>query len=126
MDLIWKQYEKHIELYKYYLDIVVKINAFHFAISGAIFSFYFAHIDTPDIKWALLLPALMSLCLTLFFTYAAVISLVSRQDVFDLRDQMKLKVAPELMVLTVFLGIFSLANLLTFVGAIYVIFIQCA
>jgi len=125
LEIIWKQYEKHIELYKFYLDLVIKVNAFHFAICGAIFSFYFANRAVPDAKWALLLPALLSFCLTAFFCYGAIANLVSRSDVFELRGIMGLKVAPDLMVLTVFLGIFSLGNLLTFFGAIYIMFIQC-
>ncbi|MFT7300871.1 MAG: hypothetical protein ACI89Z_001336 [Porticoccus sp.] len=50
----WRQYATHIDLYKFYLGMVVKINAFHFAISGAIFSFYFtnANVDNPDIRWS--------------------------------------------------------------------------
>ena len=125
-ETIWKQYEKHIDLYKFYMDLVVKTNAFHFAISGAIVSFYFANKSNPNIQWVLLLPALLSLCLFVFFIFGAVINSASRRDVFELRDQLGLKVAPELIVLTVFLSIFSLANLLTFLGAIYVIYSHCA
>lgn len=125
-DKLWKQYEKHIDLYKFYMELVVKINAFHFAISGAIASFYFANQSNVSMKWALLLPALLSLCLFVFFIFGAIANLVSRNDVFELRDQLGLKVAPELIVLTVFLGIFALANLLTFTGAMYAMFSNCA
>ncbi len=125
-DKLWKQYEKHIDLYKFYMELVVKINAFHFAISGAIASFYFANQANANIKWALLLPALLSLCLFVFFVFGAIANLVSRNDVFELRDKLGLKVAPELIVLTVFLGIFAMANLLTFAGATYVMFSNCA
>jgi len=117
----WRQYAKHIDLYRFYLDLVVKINAFHFAISGAIFSFYFANRGEPDVQWSLALPALMSLSLVVLFTYGAFANLVSRRDVFKLKDKLGLEVAPELMVLTVFLVIFGLANLLTFGGAVYVL-----
>ncbi len=120
-ELLWRQYDKHIELYRFYLEIVVKINAFHYAISGAIFSFYFANKLEPSIKWAIALPALLSLSLAVLFAYGAWANLVSRKDVFDLRDKMGLEVAPELMVLTVLLGIFCVANFLTFGGAIYVL-----
>jgi len=118
----WKQYETQIDLYKFYLDLVVKINAFHFAISGAIISFYFANRDTDSIQWALLLPAVLSICLVLFFAFGAVANLVSRKNVIDLAKSLKLGVAPELLVLTVFLVIFCLANLLAFVGAVYVMY----
>ncbi len=121
----WRQYDKHVELYKFYLDLVVKINVFHFAISGAIFSFYFANKSEPSIQWSLALPGLLSFCLLILFAYGAVMNRISRKDVFDLRDKLKLKVAPELMVLTVFLGIFCLANLFTLGGVVYVIYSHC-
>ena len=121
----WGQYEKHIDLYKFYLDIAVKINAFHFAISGAIISFYFANKQSPDIQWALMLPALMSFCLMVFFAFGAITNLVTRKDVFRLRESLGLKVAPELLVLTVFLGIYCLANLLTLAGTVYIMTTHC-
>ena len=123
---LWKQYDKHVDLYKFYMDLVVKVNVFHFAISGAIASFYFANRSDENIKWALLLPALLSICLFIFFVYGAFANLTSRQDLFDIRDRLGLMVAPELIVLTVFLWIFALANLLTFIGAVYVMAGYCA
>lgn len=120
-ELHWRQYEKHIDLYRFYLEIVVKINAFHYAISGAIFSFYFANKDVASIKWAIALPALLSLCMAVLFAYGAYANLVTRKDVFNLAHKMGLEVAPELMVLTVLLVIFCLAHILTFGGAIYVL-----
>ena len=125
-DKYWKQYEQHIALYKFYLDIVVKINAFHFAISGAIFTFYFSNRSEPFIQWSLALPALLSICLVALFVFGAISNLTTRKDVFELRDKLGLEVAPELLVLTVFLGIFAVANMLTASGAIYVILTHCA
>ncbi|PCJ91998.1 MAG: hypothetical protein COA46_05460 [Porticoccaceae bacterium] len=124
-DKYWKQYEQHVVLYKFYLDIVVKINAFHFAISGAIFTFYFSNKSEPFVQWSLALPALLSLCLVALFVFGAYSNLKTRTDVFNLRDKLGLDVAPELLVLTVFLSIFTVANLLTAGGTIYVIFTHC-
>ena len=98
----------------------MKINAFHFAISGAIVSFYFANRDSPEIQWSLLLPATLSFCLVVLFAYGAYTNLTTRNDVFKLRDKLGLDVAPELLILTVFLSVFCIANLLTFVGSVYV------
>ena len=126
LEKYWKQYEQHISLYKFYLEVVVKINAFHFAISGAIFTFYFANKTEPHIHWALALPILLSFCLFCLFIFGAVSNLVTRQDVFNLRDKLGLQVAPELLVLTVFLSIFAVANLLTAGGATYVLFSHSA
>jgi len=120
-ELTWKQYEKHIELYRFYWEIVVKINTFHYAITGAILSFYFSHTQPAEVKWSLLLPAFLSICWAVVFAYGAVANMITRQDVFDLRDAMGLKVAPEFLVLTVVLGIFSLAHAITAVALVYLI-----
>jgi len=31
-DLLWKQYALNVDLYKFYLELVVKVNAFYYAI----------------------------------------------------------------------------------------------
>ncbi|MEM6190477.1 hypothetical protein [Shewanella scandinavica] len=121
-EILWKQYETHINLYKFYLEIIIKVNIFHFAISGAIFSFYFANRAMSGMVWSLALPALISISLALLFTFGIYANRVSRMDLFDLRDQLGLKVAPELLVLSVLLGIFAVANLLVFIGGIYTIY----
>jgi hypothetical protein len=118
-ELSWKQYEKHIELYKFYWEIVVKINTFHFVIAGAIISFYFSRSDVSGVQWALLLPALLSLCWAIVFGYGAAANLVTRKDIFALRDQLELQVAPEFMVLTVVLTIFTLAHIITAIALGY-------
>lgn len=120
-ELRWSQYEKHIELYKFYWEIVVKINTFHFFIAGGIISFYFSRSEVGGIQWALLLPAFLSFCWAIVFGYGAVANLVTRDDVFKLRDQMGLEVAPEFLVLTVVLGIFTLAHVLTGIALGYLI-----
>ena len=59
-DLLWKQYELHVNLYKTHMELVVKLMTFYYAITGAIVSYYFAHPDIPLIRWALVLPFLFS------------------------------------------------------------------
>lgn len=46
-ELLWKQYQLNIELYRTYLDLALKLNLFYYAITGAIVSFYFAHPEDP-------------------------------------------------------------------------------
>ena len=43
IDLLWKQFALNVDVYKFYLDLVIKINVFHYAITGAIISYYFQH-----------------------------------------------------------------------------------
>ncbi len=40
-EIVWKQYDQHITTYKFYLDMLVKLMTMHFAVSGAMLSFYF-------------------------------------------------------------------------------------
>ena len=39
-DDLWKQYQLHVDLYKHYLELSLKLNAFSYAVTGAILSFY--------------------------------------------------------------------------------------
>src|SRR5262245_42094202 len=71
-DLLWKQYSMHVDLYKSYLDITIKLNAFHYAITGAILSVYLAQVSkAPLLKWSLILPIGLSIGLVILFIYGA-------------------------------------------------------
>lgn len=118
---LWKQYEQHINTYKFYLEILVKIMTMFFAVTGAMLSFYFTKTDIPTAKLALYLPLIMSAGLFIFFSLGAYLSTITRTDVFNLRDQLELEVSPELGVLTLLLIIFSIVTLSCTVGLAYVL-----
>jgi hypothetical protein len=42
VELLWRQYELQVELYKQYLDLVLRFNVFYYAITGGILSFFFS------------------------------------------------------------------------------------
>lgn len=65
-EILWKQYDQHINTYKFYLDMLIKIMTMYFAVSGAMLSFYFTKTEIPDAKLALYLPWLMSIGLFIF------------------------------------------------------------
>jgi len=104
---LWKQYDQHIVTYKFYLEILVKLMTMYFAVSGAMLSFYFTKTDVATAKLALYLPWLMSFGLFIFFSVGAYLSTITREDLFNLRDQLDLDVSPELGVLTMLLIIFQ-------------------
>lgn len=107
-DDLWKQYEISVDLYKHYLKLAIEINVFYYAITGAIVSYYFAHrMEAPEIRFALMLPILMSVLLTLFFVYGSIMNRYSRDEVFRVRDALGLRVAPELAVLGWLLIVFA-------------------
>jgi hypothetical protein len=117
----WRQYQQHIDTYKFYIEMAVKIVGLYFAVSGAMLSFYFANADSEQAKSALYLPWLIGAGLAIFFTTGAVLSVVTRDDVFKLREKLGLEVAPETGVLTLLLGIFSVVLVVCVIGLSYVL-----
>ena len=105
VDLLWKQFALNVDLYKFYLELVIKINVFYYAITGGILSYYFQHRTDGVARYALLLPVLFSFGLGTTFLYGATLVPVVRRELFVIRDRLKLDTAPELMVLIVFLVI---------------------
>lgn len=99
------------------MDLVINLNTFYYAITGAIFSFYFANTTNPDVKYAVILPLAMSAGFLLFFIYGAVLMLDLRRDTFSIRDALGLKIAPDLGVLSVFLCIFSIVFIIVIIGS---------
>ena len=107
-DDLWKQYEISVDLYKHYLKLAIEINVFYYAITGAIVSYYFAHrMEAPEIRFALMLPILMSVLLALFFIYGSIMNRYSRDEMFRVRDALGLRVAPEFAVLGWLLVVFA-------------------
>jgi hypothetical protein len=115
-DDLWKQYEISVDLYKHYLKLAVEINAFYYAITGAILSYYFAHKAEESIRFALILPLLMSVFLALLFIYGAILNREMRAEVFRVRDALGLKAAPEFAVLGWFLTIFAILKIMVAAG----------
>jgi len=67
-----EQYKTHVDLYKQYLDLTVKFDAFYYIATGAILSFYFTRTKDelathPDIRLSLLFPIAMSLSFALVY-----------------------------------------------------------
>jgi len=106
-DILWKQYSLYIDLYRYYMDLSIKVNLFYYGITGAILSFYFTHTNTPLVKLSLCLPILMSLVFSGIFFYGANLMPILSQDVFDIRDQLGLATAPDIGILTIVLRAFA-------------------
>jgi hypothetical protein len=69
--LQWREYEVQIDLYKYYMDMCLKVNAFFYVIAGGILSFYFLNYTRPFVRYSLLLPILISFVLGGVFFYGA-------------------------------------------------------
>ena len=121
-ELLWKQYELNVGLYRSYLELALKVNLFYYAITGAILSFYFSHPQETPLKYALAFPLLMSIALGVFFLYGASLAKVTRKELFNIRDALKLRSAPEVNVLITFLRIFAV---LFFLVALSLLWLLC-
>jgi hypothetical protein len=104
-DILWKQYDLQVGLYKGYLELLLKFNVFYYAATGALVSYYFSKPDIPWMKYSLCFPVLMSVGFATLFIYGASKTHVVRQELFDIRDKLGLDTAPEYKVLFVFLWI---------------------
>jgi hypothetical protein len=120
-DLLWKQYQLNVDLYRSYLELVLKVNLFYYAITGAIVSFYFAHAADPLVRFALVLPLVMSAAFSGFFIYGAILSRHTRTEIFKIRDALGFHAAPELQVLIVFLWIFAVIFALVTVALLWLV-----
>jgi hypothetical protein len=110
-ELMWKQYALHVDLYKFYLDLVIKVNVLHYAVTGGILSYYFQHSTDGVARYGLMLPIAFSVAIGGIFLYGALLIGVVRQEMFEIRDKLALSTAPEFMVLTVFLVIMGFLTL---------------
>lgn len=108
-DVLWKQYNMLVDLYKFYLEIALKANLFFYVITGGILTFYFSHTQTPLIRLSLVFPIILSLGLAGIFLYGAGLVGYIRNEIFRIRDLLNLEVAPDVHVLAVFLRIFAVA-----------------
>ena len=106
-ELLWRQYELHVGLYKFYLETIIKFNLFFYLITGGILTFYFANPNDQLVKYSLVFPALLSFAFSAVAIYAAKLMGVVRLDIFRIRDSLKLNTAPDVNVLAVLLRVFA-------------------
>lgn len=104
-EIFWRQYQLNIDTYRGYLDLVLKMNGFYYAVTGAIVSYYFAHRTEELMKLSLILPLIMSVALAVFFVLGAFAARVTRNETFLLRDKLGLDATAEIAVLIILLAI---------------------
>jgi len=122
-DILWKQYQMHIDLYKHYLELTLKFNVFFYAVTGGILSFYFATKDPGAlIRYSLLFPMIMSAGFGGIFFYAAYLIAPVRAELFKIRDALGLATAPDYQILAILLRL-SAALLGVVVVALIILFI---
>jgi hypothetical protein len=120
-EILWRQYQLNVDLYKFYVETVVKLNVYFYAITGALASFYFAHPDILLLRYSLLLPLIMSIALCGLFLVGAYLARVPRDEQFQLRDALELQAAPDIGVLILLLYASAFVMLLVAAGVAYFI-----
>lgn len=120
---LWERYKHNVDLHRSYLDLVIKINTFYYAITGAIISFYFLHVKDPLINYSLILPFLMSIGLAVFFFRCALASRLSQKDIENIAERMNIKTYSAVAaVLEFLLWIFFVTASIVAVGLIVLFF----
>jgi hypothetical protein len=120
-ELLWRQYNQAVELYKFYLDLVIKLNVFYYAVTGAILSFVVGHLNEPNYKYAVLLPLLMSVGLAIVSFYAAGLVPMLRREIQACSGALALKTYPEVRPLIALLIIFGVMFLAVVAGCAFII-----
>ena len=122
-EIQWRQYNQYIELYKFYLNLVLKVNIFYYGITGAIFSYYFANTNIAPLKYSLLLPVVLSISMGSIFLLGARLVKYTRDDMINLMFELELDTAPDFIALIIFLVVFGI--LLLIIGALLILFLVC-
>lgn len=123
-ELQWREYQMSVDMYKFYVAIVVKAILSYYAITGAILTFYFAQTTRPLARWALVLPSALGIGLAVLFRWGADLWQIVRNDAFDIARDLRLKSAFELSVVSILLNGGALLLLVTGVALISLIIIN--
>jgi len=79
---LWQQYQQLVDLYRYYLDLVVKTSSAFWLIAGGVLAFAFANSTEPNVRWALIVPIVMS-------SFLIVVLLVGRSMIRELHQALR-------------------------------------
>jgi hypothetical protein len=120
-ELLWRQYNLWVDIYKFHMDLVLKANAFFYLITGGILSYYFAHTDQRLIKWSLLLPAFMSLVLAVAFAYGARLVALKSKGLTHITMDLNFRTGPDMGVLTMLLWAGATIFLIVAIALIFLI-----
>lgn len=118
-ELYWREYNLHIELYKFHMDMALKANLFFYAITGGILTYVF---QKPELRNVLFLPVLMGLTLCGGFIYAGFLSRKRRRQIFVLAKELALESAPDVNLLQFLLWAFAFLFFVVAAGMTFFIY----
>lgn len=119
----WKEYNLHIDLYKYYLELGLKANLFFYLITGTILGFYLTHPDIRYKKVSLLLPILMSLALGGIFIHSGILWIRVSRIIRGIRRELNIRKAPDINIMTALLVVFGFITLTVGVAMVLLVIV---
>lgn len=123
--MLLHQYDTIVSLYKHHLDLVLKVNVFIYAVTGAILSFYLSQPLNGLVKYALIFPSVMNGAYSSFFFVAASHIQAFDIDMRAINQSLGLISYPDVMFLKKALQISALLYLLIAIGLILITIIRC-
>lgn len=116
LQILLHQYDTLVGIYKHHLDLVLKVNIFIYAITGAILSFYFSKPKTGIIAYSLIFPIAINLCYGAFFFFASTKIDIFTADVKAIANALKIISYPDITFLKHSLKISALLYLIISIG----------
>ncbi len=119
-DLLWKQYEVFVDLFKFYLDTALKCNIWYYTLTGAILTYYFKNEnENTHLKYSLILPVILGIGLGVIFLLGSVQAVDLKRKLTYIREELHLPGAPHTDVLINFV---RFAGLLLILVALFITF----
>jgi len=119
-EILIKLLDKHIDLYKFYFEITVKINLFFYGITGAIMSYYYANKgDNEYLVFSLLIPLFFSGLLVVVFSYGARTLKPIQDEIVMISDKLDTHAIISIQSLKLFLQTSTVMFLLVFFGILF-------
>ena len=110
-DTLMKQYQMMIDVHKFYFEIVLKFLIFHYAVTGAILSFYLSKPNTGVMRFALIFPIFMSVIFGAFTFFGSTRVGYMEEEVIRVTDMLGLPVYPDPMFLKYMLMVAGVLNM---------------
>lgn len=113
-DFLWKQYVTFVDLFKFYLDTTLKSNIWFYTITGAILTYYFAHLNkgNANLKFSLILPVILGLGIGVIFLLGSIQAKDMKRKLTYIREELHLPGAPHADVLIIFLQFSGILSIL--------------
>lgn len=121
-EILWRQYALHVELFRSYLELLLKFNVFFYGITGAIVSYYLTSPSRPSLRYVLALPFVMSVGFSVLSAYGAWVLRHVARDVRTIAQSLELDSYPAITFLTVLLLLNAITFFLVAVGLLFLFF----